>query len=464
MPEAIQYKLKEPDKDVEEQYIKEAKRRSEMIATNWQYYHGNHPKPLKKQADNYDDNVIINHIGAMADRIVAFMVGDGVEFDANKDNEQGATDEAIKAIWQANDGTMFANALALSGAIEGHLAVRKQPQDNQPPKLTRIKQSQFSAFWDAFDMERVLWYRLQHKNGGTGRRIDYVRGVLNNEEIDHARPGWVEVVYTLKSPSNTPFGSDDQWKREGVTPWPYEFSPITDWQNIPNVNGYYGVPDVAGAIDLNRALNFILSNIQRIIKHYAAPKTIGTGTRAGDVVPAGVGGFYTVPQADAKIYNLEMQSDLSSSMRMAEIITAGLWESGGMVDPQTIKDRVGTLTNFGLRVLYSDAIKKTDRKRGVYERAFEKMLKDCLAIANQQVPDRIATIWPDVLPEDENEVSNVLLQELERDVISMETYRRIRGYDNDTEIDRLEQEGVTGDIGAGILGLINSNRPFNRGA
>lgn len=442
---------------MEEIYIKEANERNKTSARRWDYYDGKHDLPLKTQKDDYNDNVIINHVASLAERLTAFLVGAGVTFDAGGDDKKTNQDKAIKTLWDANRGAILQTAIALSGAVDGHNAVRLNPMQGLPPKLLRLKMSQFTAFWDAFDMQRVLWYRLQHQSAGLGRRIDYVQGQVDDNEIDHTQPGWLEIVYEMDKKGD--------WLRRDILAWPFEFAPVVDWQNLPNVNGYYGKSDITGAISLNDALNFVLSNIQRIIKHHAAPKTVGLGFTAAELTATEVGGFYTVPRprTEVEIFNLEMQSDLQSSMQLADIITSGLWQSGGMVDPATMKDKVGALTNFGLRVLFSDAIKRTERKQLLYGEAFEEINKRALIISGQAAPDVIKTIWPDVLPEDETTIAGALLQELERGVISMQTYRAIRGYDNNKELERLSEESSTGNVGANILQLINNNRAFNRG-
>jgi hypothetical protein len=474
MPEAINYVMDMNSnawKLLEDTFAKEYNGRGEEIQLNWDYYNGKHRLPLKIQQDGYNDNVVVNHIETLADKSAAFLIGDGVEFDASAGDEtsaspEDAADQAIELMWQASRGAILQQALALAGCIEGHNAVRFIPVEGQLPKLQRLQGKYFTVFWDALDMSRVLWYRLQYLAGPSGKRIDYVRGRIDGEDINHDAPGWTEIIYTRKNQQQFKLDPSSDWRRD-VNPvvWEYDFAPIVDWQNLPEPNEYYGRCDVDSAIKLNDALNFILSNMQRIIKHFAAPKTVGIGFNAGDVVMSPVGGFMTVPVEGAQVFNLEMQSDLQSSMQLAGIIASGLWQSGGMVDPQTLKDRVGTLTNFGLRVLYSDAIKRIEKKRLLYGEAFELINQRGLTIAGMTPPEQVETIWPDVLPVDDQIEVATLTQELQAGIISKETYRDRRGIDNEKELDRLASENTNnGNVGASILGLLANNRPFNRGA
>lgn len=471
MPEATQYILDPNNTDyqaVEKAFATEYNARASEFKRNWAYYDGDHDLPLKKQKDGHNDNIIVNHVESLAGRITGFLLGDGITFDAGGDDTETSTDDDIAMLWQANRGMILQENIALSGAIEGHNAVRLSPpgEMDEWPKITRLKQMHFSAFWDEMDMSRVLWYRLQ----ASGRRIDYVRGTITDNRLDHDAENWLEFVYEIDGIASGPFSQSTKWilkrfadNRPNPLPWPYPWSPIVDWQNLPNPNGYYGKTDVKSAIALNDALNFLLSNAQRIVKHHADPKTVGTGFNAAELIASQVGGFYTVANPEAKIYNLEMQSDGALVQWLLNQIISGLWESGGMVDPQTMKDKVGDLTNFGLRVLFANAIKKTEKKRLLYQEAFELIGQHSLELAAKPVPDKITTIWPDVLPQDDTVEVQTLGQELDRKVISTKTYRQRRGYDDETETERIEDETRTnGNVGATILAALQ-NRSFNRG-
>lgn len=484
MPEATTYPLNVDSKawqTLETAYRNEQGERNKTVEQGWNYYNGKHRQPLKKQSDGHDDNVIVNDIEILANKLVAFLIGDGVKFDAGGDDQEGDADQDIKDLWQANRDEIFIDNLALSGIIEGHCAVLLLPQppiegNETPafPRLVRVQQKHFAAFWDPFDVQYVLWYRLQTLSGGVGRRIDYVRGGIDEAErgFNHALPFWSELVWESKrkgtagSPLGT--GKDADWKLTGITPWGYPWPPIVDWQNMADPNRYYGRNDISSAIKLNDSLNFILSNVMRIIKHYADPKSIGIGFSVDELIPSQVGGFFTVnkPRSEADIYNLEMQSDGALSRWLAGLISESLWQSGGMIDPQAIKDRVGQLTNFGLQVLYTDAIKKTGKKRLLYEEGFEMINKRALELAGLPVPASITTVWPDVLPEDQVRQTEVLERELAAGIISKETFRERRGYDNKQEEGRLieEQENNPNPLAGLLTGQGFNNAGFNRGA
>lgn len=460
MPEAIEYPPMGSDdwKKIEEAYQNEAKARGKAITRAWDYYNGAHKQPLKIQADGYDDNVILNDIEIFAEKLETLLIGDGLEFDAGSDDQTTADDEDITALWDQNRSEILQSNLALSGVLEGHVAVRLIPDDDlEWPKIQAIKQAHFSAFWDPFNLTQVIWYRLQ----ASGRRIDYVKGRVDEENADPDIPVWTELSYKSKSAERAMpgFSVAPEWALVSAEEWPYEFPPIVDWQNLPNPNWYYGKADVTGAIPLNDDINFIMSNLNRIVKYFAHPRTVGTGFTAADLVATAVGGLWTVENADAKIQNLEMETDAALSRWLADIISQTLWQSGGLVDPQTMKDQIGVLTNFGLRVMFSDAIGRINKKRRLYGEGLDEIINRSFVLAGKAPPDSITIIWPDVIPEDAKTEMETLTAEFDRGLISKETYRDRRGYNNEMEEDRIADEQQESDLGS----LLLNNARFNRG-
>ena len=64
----------------------------------------------------------------------------------------------------------------------------------------------------------------------------------------------------------------------------------------------------------------------------------------------------TTSDPNALIQNLEMQSDLNSSLNFIRYLRQALFDVSRAVDIDSMADKLGSLTNFGLRVLYQDAL------------------------------------------------------------------------------------------------------------
>lgn len=455
MPAAVEYIQDQSSGDyraLEEAHAKEYDSRAALFARHWDYYKGNLPEPLKREKDGYNDNVILAKIDQLADKTVSFLLGDGITFNAGDGaNADDPTDQALAELWRANRGQLLQHKMGLNGSIAGHVAVRIEVRPGNLPRIVALNPAQVSVFWDEADFERILWYRLQYRLGtfGSGKRVDYVSGAAIRDGNPDA---WYEYTYAID-------GNSSHWSLLNTKP--IEYCPIVDWQNMPLPSDYYGKDDISKALRINDALNFVLSDYQRILKHHGHPRTIGVGMEAADVHSNEIGGFFTVnkPATEAQIYNLEMQSDLSSAREFANLLMAEIWQSGRMVDPATMKDKVGDLTNFGLRLLYGDALQKTETKRLLYQEGFEAINKTCLALMGLAVPEQIATVWPDPLPSDDAALSAAKLAEVQAGLISKQTARDSLGYDHEAEEERIAEEQAGQDtLGMRLLGA------FEKGA
>src|SRR6185436_1088528 len=95
------------------------------------------------------------------------------------------------------------------------------------------------------------------------------------------------------------------WQKQGEEKvWPYSWSPIVDWKNLPAPNHYYGKSDLGTIGRLNDGLNFVVSNIQRILKHHAHPKTVATGIGASGIEETAIDGLWAIDKDTAKVYTV----------------------------------------------------------------------------------------------------------------------------------------------------------------
>jgi hypothetical protein len=129
-----------------------------------------------------------------------------------------------------------------------------------------------------------------------------------------------------------------------------------------------------------------VSNTGKIIKFFAHPQTIGTGfsVKQMEKLEGSVDAFYAIPSADAKVYNLEMNSDLASSVAFGQNLRQSIFDISREVDISSMADKLGQLTNFGLQVLWSDAIDKNNTKRQLYGDALLELNRRLLVLANYE--------------------------------------------------------------------------------
>jgi hypothetical protein len=428
----------------------------------WNYYDGEHKKHLKSDGTQEDDNVILNKIGLIVDKGVSSLVGhteqgvvEGVAFDiVDQPGERGfrrtvrrlrrattkpsPAQEYLDAVWKANRRSILQHNLAMNGSVCGHVFVQLVPDGvidtdgSRLPRLVNLDPANVVVCWDAIDYERVIFYRLEY-----GPEKQRVRKDIVRNDMGDGTPGWTTYTYEREGD-----GTSGTWMAKGSEAWKYDFAPIIDWQNLPNPNAYYGRTDVGKAGNTNDALNAVASDYKRILKHHSAPKTIGLGIKAEQVVATSVDGFWAIEgvnKQEADVFNLEMQSDLSSALAYLQYLHRSIFDQARELDPGTVQDKLGDLTNFGLRVLFGDNLGKVGTKRMMHGDGFRRLNQAILTIGNFNAAVEINASWPDPLPVDH--LQEAQAGEIDRrNGMSQWTYLERRGLDPEQEQQRRDDE------------------------
>jgi len=391
------------------------------IARRWEYYLGRHPKPLRVRDGQPDDNVVVNLCRSVVDKGVSFLFGRDVRFEIVEGTETDA-EAWLDACWQENRKLTLLQKLALSGAIAGHAFVKIVTDPTLPyPRLVVLDPATVVVHVAPDDHERVLAYRIQFPTVDR----DTGRPVVLRQTIERDGARWIvrdERAY-----------SGGQWQLVSERVWPHPFPPVVDCQNLPNPHDYWGISDLEDdVLRLNDSMNFLLSNLVRIVRYHAHPKTWGRGFRA-DQLDLSVDETIVLPSPDAELRNLEMQSDLGSSIQLYLRLREAFHEVTRVPEIATGRvEGVGSLSGVALQILYQPLIEKTETKRRLYGDLLVELNRRLLALAG--FGDDVATTlhWPELIPGDPEAQAKTLLlwQQLG---VSQDTILRRLGLDPDVE-------------------------------
>ena len=214
--------------------------------------------------------------------------------------------------------------------------------------------------------------------------------------------------------------------------------------------------------------NFNASNINKIIRYHAHPKTYGI-----DISPLPKSKDSTDSSWDPDqmviftggehpaIANLEMQSDLASSIQFYDMLGKQMFDQTNTVDITAFRDKLGQLTNFSVRVLFQEALWKMNIKRELFGDMLRELNHRLLVVGGQANTDPGEIVWPDaVLPINEQEVINTQKVELEMGIVSKQTISQERGRDYEQEQERMSNEQANDtNIGAEILKTFEAGVP-----
>jgi len=420
------------------------------------YREGRHEQTIRPKPGKTDDNVFINFSGLVIDRSISMLFGNSVEFDLPGEGDDTPEDLYLTDLWDANKKEIFLHRWGLLASEDGTGYIKTVPDGvigksgQLRARLVLIDPKWVTMDTSPEDFEEVIRYTIRFDTvGPDGKEIarKQVHSVQDNGT-------WMIEDYMASS------GTGGRWELMQSEVWPYDFPQILNNQNLPSADDVYGVPDLTDdLIKLQNKINFIASNINKIIRLHAHPKLLsyGLGTDNRDIISLDAGEMLTANSGDAWLKTLELQSDLASSSEFFKVLRQSFFDVSRTVDIDSLGDKLGALTNFGLRVLYQDAVNKIHTKQRLYGDALLELNRRLLILAGLN-PDPGEIIWPDALPVNGSDLSNELKTDIEIGILDRQTATGLKGYDYQQVQDRLaEEQTVNGDITAALL------RGFERG-
>ncbi len=396
----------------------------------WLSYEGQFREPLKVRQGQPNDNVITNYCRVLADKAAMMLFGVEPRFELSE-GETTPEEAWLEAFWAANHKMTLLQKIALNGAIFGHVFI-KFAVGAPYPRLINIAPEYVTVVSDPEDLDKVLRYVIEWT--AADERGDPITIRQTIEQTEAGR--WLVRDQVAR-------GVTGNWETRGEETWPWDWAPVIDCQNLPSPNEYYGQPDLTeDVIRLNEAINFVLSNTARIIRFHAHPKTWGKGFRA-DQLKVAVDEVIALESPDGELHNLEMESDLASSISFYEQLKTALHEISQTPEVAMGKlDNVGTLSGLALRILLGPLVDKTEAKRFPYGEMMTEINRRALEMGGHGAQWITTTIWPELVPGDPQEEGNALLVDKQLGA-STDTLLQKRGYDPDKEREKRKMDQQT---------------------
>jgi hypothetical protein len=434
-------------------------RRSGEYQRAWNAYDGEGPTYLEVE-DGIDDNIRLDYPALLVDKGVSFLLGkdggvtlqprapDAADPDAADEEAEDKTDGApdaeqaaeeeeerataeLDAAWPPMRRQIDLHKLATNGGVCGHLWALIYKDG----RVSILDPGNCTAIWNEDDhtvIERyiVQWTTVDEDSGlGVVRRWRI--------EPDNARKptSWTKWLEEHNEDAN-------EWVELEEVPWPYEFAPIIDGQNLISPNTFYGKADLSPALlDMVEQLESLASDMRRIARLHGHPVPVFTGTDADKLqsLEVSIGSLVAVPDKDAKLGQLAI-AELTSLLELFKELKSALFESGHVP-----KVALGETTNSGptsgvaLKVEYEPLAERTGTKHLTYGYVVSEIARRILALKGFK--NWTVTLgWPDSTPSDPKADAEADEAELRMGIVSKRTVAEKRGYDWDVEQQRIAEE------------------------
>ena len=435
--------------------------KGKALTTARNYAAGIQPDQLKVREGQFNDNIVLNFVGLITDRIVSQVIGNGVELDFEGDTET-ESEKFIKAALDANQQEILFHRSVKSGVLAGTGFLFMQEgsvfgkDGKEYPRLTLWDSAFVTIETLPEDFEVVTSYTLKYKFIDVAGKESARKRVVKptSFEVDEAgneRGGdtWEIVDYILNPATG-------KWDEDDRILWPFNFAPVLHWQNLPSLDKPEGVPDITN--DLLAAqdrINFVASNASKIIRFYAHPQRFSRMYGNENKVRLAPDEMPNFGDPNGGLFQLETMGDMAGVLAYMKLLRQSMFDRARVIDIDSMQDKVGALTNFGLRVLYQDNINLIATHRELFGNMLEELVRRLLIIAGKEEVD-CDVVWPDWMPVNEVEEVASLQADMATGLLSKQTAAKKRGYDWEQEQERLadEQTGQL-DIGTAILNSFN---------
>lgn len=347
----------------------------------WKFYDGMHYK------DFNDGMLSFNYIRAFIDKVNMFLLGDEAFsfhvksfYSSQIDKEvEKAAEELMLYHWGKSDKALIAYELLQMGGITGDawVGVRWIPDEDAKFCKVSVYDSRqcFPRFKDGdfSNMESFLVRQPLEMTESQRYRMYVVK--YTKETIET----WYQMDVSIDEAAIT--------KHEHTTiPNPYGFIPVVHIKNRPNSAGYYGKSDANDILKINKIYNEIMQQLKAVIDYHVTPTTVITGASAKSL-KKGLGQIWSGLPAEANVFNLGLDVDLSAATNFAKDLKAAMHELSDV--PENALGKIQAISNTSaaaLQITYHPLIQQANIKAMTYGEGIAKINTMMLRIIAKEDP------------------------------------------------------------------------------
>lgn len=358
--------------------------RLNRIREAWDFYEGYHWQNLPMQDST---QISINYCRAFVNKFVAFELGKAFTFTVHNNlveptvTEDGRTlFQYLEDVWEDNGQYPWCIKMGQLKSVTGeawvHVSYEGADEVFDPfgeytegrVRLILLPTNTVFAEYDPHDSTHLIKltvlyvYKKQITEGIAGRK---------REEDTVYRQIWTDKEILTQDGREEPVVIKNR----------YGVIPFVQMKNLEIVGKSEGVGDLDDIIPLNVEYNMKQSNISEIIDYHASPTTVVYGAKIGNMEKGANKMWGGLPK-DAKVANLEMQSDSNLANEYVDKLKLSMCEVGGI--PETVLGGAQSVSNtsgVALQYINLPLIERTRMKTQLTESGLEQINKMIILVS-----------------------------------------------------------------------------------
>lgn len=305
-----------------------------------------------------EPQLTFNYVRAMADWMNSFAFSKGVQFQTPHITEH-IVPSLLKEVWEVqNNKEQILWEMGQQGGVAGDVFVKIAWEPDwtdtagvyHPGRVKIIPLNAAFCFpeWHPHDRSRLLRFKLKYRFWGT--TLEGTRSVFTYTEIftDDVIEEYVNDELLDSRPN------------------PLGMIPVVHIANSLMSSSPWGKSDIADILSLNREFNEKSTDVSDIINYHAAPITIITGAKIGNLEKGAKKVWAGLPEK-AQVYNLENGVNLSGPLEFLDRLKIAMHEMTGV--PETALGQAQPISNtsgVALAIQYQPAMNKYSQKKIQY--------------------------------------------------------------------------------------------------
>lgn len=335
----------------------------------WKFYEGFHYK------DFNDGLLSFNYIRAFIDKVNMFLLGNEAftfnvtshySTQVDKDIEKYA-EELVMFQWSKSDKLKLAYEILQMGSITGDVWVGLQWMPDETDRFVKISvfdSRQCFVTFENGDYNKMKSFLIRQPLDDKGNNKGYKLFVMEYTK-DSIRT-WYQKNVAIEESSVARY-------EEKSVPNKYGFIPVVHIKNKPNSSGYYGKSDANDVLKINKVYNELMQQLKAIIDYHATPTTVITGASAKSL-KKGLGQIWSGLPAEANVFNLGLDVDLSAATNYATMLKTAMHELSDV--PENALGKIQAISNTSaaaLQITYHPLIQQANVKAMMYGEGIEEL-------------------------------------------------------------------------------------------
>lgn len=429
--------------------------RQRLIREAWKAYRGEFARPLKVVANQPDDNIIANFCVSIVDKGASWLFGQAVQIEATEETptSESVKQDFINGFWGDDDDKMtLLSDVGINGGVCGQAFLKLIPPQGRMkyPRIVVMDPLLVRIVAAPDDCSLTLAYIIEYPGSDDWQKRqviarvdpDGLASIAGEYDLDDT---WTITNYMRRGMG----GTQGEWVQVGKQEeWLYPFAPIFSCKNLPNPNETLGTSDLTpDLIDQNKSLNFLLSNLARIIRFHGHPKTWAKGINI-EQINIGVDDLIVLASPDAQLGTLTPMENFAGILSVVANVMSNIDQQSRVpavaLGRQEQLPKLGNISGVALALMFQPLIEKTLLKRRLYGKLIREVTRAALVLcgllAVEDYEDyQIDLRWQPLLPNDNLQAAQeaLILQQIG---VSMGTILSSLGLDAEDEANKKEAE------------------------